>query len=1112
MKCSSCKYLNREKAKYCKECGAQLELVCPQCSNKFDLEDKFCDECGYKLDRILTANEPFQLQLDKPQSYIPQHLADKILATRSSLKGERKLLTVLFADVKGSTSIGENLDPEELRSIIEKSYEISMKEIHRFEGTINQFLGDGFMALFGAPIAHEDHAIRAIHSAVAIQRAIAGYSEELKKKRNIEFKMRIGINSGTVIVGNIGDDLKMDYTASGDTVNLASRMEQIAQPGNIMVAENTYKLAKDHFEFKPLGTRDIKGKKKPVSVYEVIEPKEEEKTRIEVSKEYGFTKFIGRAREIEVLRDSFARSKEGLGQVVTILGDAGIGKSRLLYEFRKLLEDEDMLYLEGRCISYGKSISYLPVIDIIKKRFRVDKLDTERTIRTKIEKGISDIDPNLEVGIPFLYDILSIETDAPLLKSLDVRDKRKRTLETLKNIILADSNLRPLVVAIENLHWIDGASEEFLTFLIDNIPSSKIMLILTSRPGYRAKWSEKSYHIQIAPSRLSDKEVGEMIKSILDSEKATEELIKLVTDKADGIPFYLEEIIKSFTEAGIIVRGEDGYSITKGIAEVDVPDTIQDIIMARIDRLEENLKRTLQYASIVGREFSYKLLKEITEAGDELQDYLTQLKGLELIYEKSLFPDLEYRFKHSLTQEVAYNSLLIRRRKELHGKIGEIIEDLYGDKLEENYELLAYHYGRSTNDEKAVDYLTLAGDKSAKIYSTDDAIGYYEEALKRLDNMPDARANKEKRVDIFIKQARVMRLMGRFKEHIKTLEKNLPIVEELGDKNRLAEYYFKMGFYCSVMGSTEDAIKYCTKSIELAELTKNERIVGLASVPQGYNYWYKGESKKAIPIVKKGIKILERLGDHYWLGMSFQAIGACYWHTGDWDKSINYMQKLLKKSEEVSDINLLSLAYWSIGRTHLDKGEWDVGIDYCKKCLDTSPTPLFAVFGLGFLGYGYCKKGEWEGGIKYLEKAIQQSKDFGLGHQQAQFSAYLAEAYLSINERDQALERIKSALEISKESGFRHLEGKAYRVLGEIYGGTDFNKTKKYIEDSIRIFKEIGAKNELAKSYLSLGRLYKEKGEKGKAKKCVTQALHIFEKLGTLHEPEKARKMLRDLE
>src|SRR3990172_7923439 len=314
MKCSNCHYNNAEGARFCGECGAKLEVKCQSCGKGNPPTNKFCGECGHKFSEFV--KEAKSLQLDKPQSYIPQHLADKILATRSSIEGERKLLTVLFADVKGSTSIGETLDPEELRSIIEKYFEISMKEVHRYEGTVNQFLGDGFMALFGAPIAHEDHAIRAIHSALAIQSAMAGFGEELKKDRDIDFKMRIGINTGTVVVGNIGDDLKMDYTALGDTVNLASRMEQIAQPGNILVAEDTYKIAKDNFKFKPLGALDIKGKKKPVS------------------------------------------------------GDAGIGKSRLLYEFRKLLGDENILYLEGRCISYGKSISYLPAIDIIKKRFR----------------------------------------------------------------------------------------------------------------------------------------------------------------------------------------------------------------------------------------------------------------------------------------------------------------------------------------------------------------------------------------------------------------------------------------------------------------------------------------------------------------------------------------------------------------------------------------------------------------------------------------------------------------------------------------------------------------------------------------------------------------------
>jgi tetratricopeptide (TPR) repeat protein len=967
------------------------------------------------------------------------------------------------------------------------------------------------MTLFGAPIAHEDHAIRAIRSALAIQNAMTVYTGELKNDRDIDFKMRVGINTGTVVVGNIGDDLKMDYTALGDTVNLASRMEQLAQPGCITIAEDTHKLVKNHFNFRSLGPIVIKGKKKPVKAYEVIEPRKEEKTRIEISEERGFTRFIGREREIEVLRDSFARSNGGSGQVVTIVGDAGIGKSRLLYEFRTLLEDENILYLEGRCISYGKSMSYLPIIDIIKKRFRVDKLDTEKTIRKKIQKGIRDIDPSLEVGIPFIYDILSIDSGDPLLKSLDLREKRRRTIDTIKNIILADSTPRPLVVVVENLHWIDGASEEFISFLIDNLPGNRIMLILTSRPGYRPKWGEKSYHNQIAPSRLSNGEVGEMIGSILDSKSVTKALSKLVIDKADGIPFYVEEIIKSFTESGIIVERKDGYDVSKGIAEMNVPDTIQDIIMARIDRLEESHKSTLQFASVIGRDFNYKLLKELMEAGDKLQDCLTNLKRSELVFEKSIFPDLEYRFKHTLTQEVAYNSFLIKRRKELHGKIGEIIEDLYGDKLEENYELLAYHYGRSPRHEKAVDYLVLAGDKSAKIYSPEDAIAYYEEALKKLDNLPDTRSNKEKRVDIFIKQARVMRLMGRFKEHIKSLEKNLPIVEELGDKNRLSEYYFKMGFYYSVMGELADSNKYLTNSIKLAQVTKNERIIGLASLRLAVSYWYKGERRKGFPHAEKAVEIMKNLGDSYWLARSFRVLGLFYWMVGEWDKSIEWMEKSLEISKEVSDVNLLSLAYWSISIPHLDKGEWDVAVDYCKKSLDTSPVPLHSVFGTGFLGYAYYKKGEFENSIEHLARAIQQSKDFGLGHQLAQYSLYLAETYLSTDNKNKALEIVNNILGIIRDSGYRYWEGVHHRIVGELCDKTEFREAKKHIEESIKILKKIGAKNELAKSYLSLGHLYKEKGKKDKAKKYASQALNIFEKLGTLHEPEKARELLRDL-
>jgi tetratricopeptide (TPR) repeat protein len=405
----------------------------------------------------------------------------------------------------------------------------------------------------------------------------------------------------------------------------------------------------------------------------------------------------------------------------------------------------------------------------------------------------------------------------------------------------------------------------------------------------------------------------------------------------------------------------------------------------------------------------------------------------------------------------------------------------------------------------------LAGDKSSKIYSTEDTISYYEEALKRLHKMPDTKTNKGKRVDLFIRQARVMRLMGRFKEHIKTLEKNLPIVKKLRDKDRLAEYYFKMGFYYSVMGDLNNATKNLNSSIELAEVISNERIAGLAIPRLGLIYWYKGEPSKGFPYVKKAINILENIGDTYWLARSFQIIGMFYWMTGQWNKSIEYMQKLERKSEEISDVSLKSLTSWSKAIPHLDKGEWDVGIDYCKKNLDISPSPLYSVFNIGVLGYGYFKKDEFEKAIEHLEKAVQQSKNFGLRHQQAQFSAYLAEAYLSNNNKDNALEVINNILGVIRESGYKYWEGVCYRILGDLCDKSESKKAKEHIEDSIKILKKVGANNELAKSYFSLGKLYKAEGERDKAKKYVTQALKLFEKLGTLHEPEKAREVLKDL-
>lgn len=1118
IKCNNCQNDNAEEAKFCVECGTELVYQCPSCGKENPPTHKFCYECGQRLDEEIRKTE--SIDLEKPERNIPKNLADKILEARSIVEGERKLVTVLFADVKGSTSIGELLDPEELRNIIEKSYQISLQEIHKFEGTVNQFLGDGYMALFGAPISHEDHAIRAIHSALSIQKAMTGYGENLKKERGIDFNMRMGINTGTVVVGSIGDDLKMDYTALGDTVNLASRMEQIAKPGNITVAESTYKTAKDHFNFKPLGDLKIKGKKNAVSVYEVIGTSEKEKTRIEISEERGFTKFIGRDREIEILRDSLIKSKEGLGQVVTIIGDAGIGKSRLLYEFGKLLEDENILYLEGRCISYGKSISYLPVVDIIKKRFRIDKLDTEKTIKKKIEKGIANIDKNLEGGIPFLYDILSIETNNPLLKNLDVRDKRKKTLEAIKNLVLADSKKIPLVYVVENLHWIDGASQEFINFLIDNIPNSKIMLILTSRPGYSVRWGEKSYHIQIAPSRLKNNEVEEMIRFILRKKKITKELIKLITDKADGIPFYVEEIVKSFTEGEIIVREEDGYSVSKDIAKVDVPNSIQDIITARIDRLEESHKRTLQYASVIGRGFSYKLLKELMETGDELQDNLAKLKSLELIYERSLFPDLEYRFKHSLTQEVAYNSLLMKRRKELHGIVGEIIEDLYGDKLEENYELLAHHYKNSDNMEQALNYLILAGEKASGLYSHIEAKSYYEEALDFLRNLAKNKQNRIRTIDVILKLADELMFYETVKTCLKLLGEAEKLAKKLRDDARLAKIYYLMGMtiYYS-LEHPDIGIKFANRCLDIAKNIDDEKLIASAYYVLSSLYFKKGEFPRTIELVLDSVTLNERFGNVQVVIHSLGIMGVSHSWIGNIDKGRDYIRKGINMAEELGDVRRIAAGYYYLGVTGVMYGHLKEAIENLQKSISLfkdSGDIFYMLLPTGFLGYGYARSGDMKKGIEILEKNlidIKEMKGPTLWFE-ALFNALLGESYLMDGKISRALTHTTKSLNLASKHGNKFEEAHAYQILGMIYtqkGESFWKKGELSLTKSIEIIKEAGADGRLPYSYMALGLLHKSRGQVDKAKEFLEKALPLFENLKDEENISRVNKELSEL-
>ena len=725
MKCPRCEFENPEGSNFCLECGGKLELSCPQCGNALPSEAKFCNKCGHDLRE---PKETPAIDYAAPQTYTPKFLADKILTTRSSIEGERKLVTVVFADVANYTTFSEKLDPEEVHQIMDECFKILLREIHTFEGTINQFTGDGVMALFGAPVAHEDHAQRACYAALAVQKALENFNEKIKKDSGADFKMRIGVNSGPVIVGSIGDDLRMDYTAVGDTTNLASRIENLARPGTSLVSAYTYKLARDFFEFKSLGKFEMKGKTTSQEVFELIKAGEVD-TRIRASVAKGLSRFLGRKNSMAALMDAYRKAQSRSGQMVGIVGEDGVGKSRFILEFENRLPEGEFTFLEGRCLQYGSSMVYAPIVDILRSYFEIKEGDPEVLIKKKMKKKTLQLDEKLQGVLPSFHELFSLAVEDDAYQKLESMQKREKTFEDLRDLFVRESQTKPLILVIDDLHWIDKTSEEFLSYLIESLVNTHILLIILYRPEHTHTWGSKSYYSQIGLNQLTSQSSVELIRAILKDCEIEPALETFILDRSAGTPFFIEELTRRLLENGSIQREKNLCYLARAPQDIQVPDTIQGIIAARMDRLEDNLKRTMQVASVIGKHFAFRILQTITGVKENLKPYLLKLQGLEFIYEKSLFPELEYVFKHTLTQEVAYNSLLQKKRKEIHEKIGEAIEELYAESLEEFYEVLAYHYSKSENSEKANQYLKLSGNKATKSYSNPEALLFLTKAI-----------------------------------------------------------------------------------------------------------------------------------------------------------------------------------------------------------------------------------------------------------------------------------------------------------------------------------------------------------------------------------------------
>jgi class 3 adenylate cyclase/tetratricopeptide (TPR) repeat protein len=1048
-----------------------------------------------------------------PWSYTPRYLAEKMLTSRGALEGERKLVTVLFADLKGSMELLADRDPEEAWQLLDPLLELMMAAVHRYEGTVNQVLGDGIMALFGAPIAHEDHAIRACYAALAMQEAIGRYATEVRRKHGVLVQIRVGLNSGEVVVRAIGNDLHMDYSAVGLTTHLAARMEQLAAPGSSLLTAATFRFTEDLVQVSALGPVAIKGLSTPVEVFELVGVKPTW-ARLQSFAARGLSRFVGRQAEHATLEHTLKRAEAGEGQVLAVVGEPGMGKTRLCYELVRSVLTQGWLVLESRGIAYGKAIPHLPIIDLLKAYFQVEAQDDSRKIRDKIVGKLLALDVAFGPMLSPLFALLDVPIEDPRWQALEPQGRRQRTFEALTHLLLRESQVQPLLLIVENLHWIDAETQAVLDHLIEHLSTSRLLILLNYRPEYRLARGETHTYPELQLDPLPAASAEELLRALLGDDPGLQPLMPQLIAQTQGNPFFLEESVQTLVETQALVGQRGAYRLARSIPQIQIPATVQALLAARIDRLPTAEKRLLQAASVIGREVPFALLQAIAEQSEEhLLQGLAHLQAAELLYESRLFPDLVFTFKHALTQEVAYGSLLAWRRQAFHAAVGFRLEEGYADRLDEVVELLAHHFGRSPEDERAVDYALLAAEKSQRRWANSEALAHFEAALTRLTAMPDTEANRLRRIDAVLKQGEVRFATGQHGEHLAGLESIRGLVDCVTDRRRRATWAYWSGFLHSLTGSRpEVAIAYCRDAAALAEADGLDEIRAFADSCLAQVYTVAGNLESAVAAGKRALATFETRGNIWWACRTLWHLSTAANILADWEQSLEYCRRAWEHGQALDDLRLKAVGLWRTGTTHIYRGDLRVGLRWCEEALALSPTPFDANMAKAAHGYGLVKAGEAEAGSAELEAAVRWFERSRLCYTHAVFNLRLGEGYLILGKQQQARAIFELTLVTSRKAGYRHLEGVAQRFLGQSLTTDDPAAAAAHLESAMCILRDMGARKEEAKVLVAQAELGKIRGDSTEARLLLERALALFEKLGSLDEPPRVRAALNELQ
>jgi class 3 adenylate cyclase/tetratricopeptide (TPR) repeat protein len=1100
MKCPNCQRDNPPAAKFCESCAAPLLRLCANCKSPASPNAKYCSQCGHALSPLDETN-----RFSSPRNYTPQHLVNKILTSRAALEGERKQITVLFADIKGSMEVITDRDVEDAQKLLHAVLERMIEAVHRYEGTVNSVMGDGIMALFGAPLAHEDHAVRACYAALRMQESIARYSDEVQRTHGVPIMTRVGVNSGEIVISAIGNDLHMEYTVVGPTVHLAARMEQMAKPGSVLTTAQTHRLAEGFIAMKPLGPAAVKGLAEPVPIFEVSGAGPA-RTRLQAAAGRGLTRFVGRELEFEQLRRALQLAGQGEGQVVALVGQPGVGKSRLMHEFLHSDPAAGWLVLESNTTSYDHATSYLPITELLRGYFKVDAREEAQSTREKVSGKILTLNPSLQDAVLPVLDLLNaLDEDHPF-RALEPEQHRQSTYQAIIRLLLSESRLQPIIAIFEDLQWYDSLTLGLLNELAVRAQDARLLLVVSYRPEFQDGWKHRPNYRQLHLNPLASENLAALLQGLLGSNPNLQILKNFLMQRASGNPFFVEEIVRALADNGVIEGSRSNYRLAKPFVTHEIPPTVQAVLAARIDALPSAEKRLLQEAAVIGQDVLFALLHAISGLPeDELQGLLEDVQASEFLYATQLFPDLQYTFTHSLTHDVTYNGVLLERRREIHARIVDAIERLYAGRLGDQVERLAHHAVRGDLKDKAVHYLRQSGAKAATRSALADARSCFEQALDILKTLPSSQSVQETAFDVRLELRPVLRQLGEGRHMLDHLREAEAVAVALhDDRRRGLACSFMTTVYASV-DELDEAAATGMRALEIAERLGDAKLRLVSKSYLGQVHCYRGEYERVIELATANLASLPAEWINEYFGMSVPAavfdrawIIMSLAELGRFAEAAKYEGEAIRIAEATDHAFSIGWAHLAASMPHLLKGDWVKArtlVEYWIATLRSGNVAVHLPWAMASSAWTLAQIGAKDQALERVEEAeelLERQAAHGIvGHRGWAYHA-VGRACLLLGRLDKARQLAERAVGTSQhQPGFA---AHALHLLGDLAAQPDrfdAENSMAHYREALAVAQKHGMRPLIAHCHFGLGRVYDRLG-KPEAHKNLAAAATMY--------------------